>query len=204
MAAGVRRIPIEGTGIRVVERPLMVQRAVMTGASDLPVPSGGRPRKKFRGRRRHFRRVMQQAAAFSLHTSPDNWWSYWHQHVDWAGRGNLGARHRHHYLLALALIFKRIASASHRIATPFQLFILLDGDDAGQDAVYLHSPNPNSDFPLVLSTSGAVSDRTRGYLQTVLPEFEVAAWQLARDDESRNPSVAVFACGVGVVPDSER
>lgn len=99
---------------------------------------------------------MQQAAAFSLDTNPDSWWSYWHQHVDWAGRGNLRARHRHHYLLALALIFKRIASASHRIATPFQLFILLDGDDAGQDAVYLHSPNPQSDFPLVLSTSGAV------------------------------------------------
>lgn len=86
---------------------------------------------------------MREAGNFELHESP--WWNCWHYHADWEGWGNLRWTYRREGLRALALVFRRIAQTPP--AEPFQLWIYLDQSDAGQDAVYLLSPNPHSPFP---------------------------------------------------------
>lgn len=48
-------------------------------------------------------------------------------------------------------MFRTIAARSAQLHTPFQSWIFLSGLDAGYDATYLHSPNPNAqNFPLSL------------------------------------------------------
>ena len=77
--------------------------------------------------------MLRKASEFELHESP--WWNYWHYHADWEGWGNLRWTYRREGLRALALVFRRIAKKPP--AEPFQLWIWLNGTDAGQDAAYL-------------------------------------------------------------------
>jgi hypothetical protein len=107
------------------------------------------PRRAFREQRRYFRRVHRLAAAWSPVIEPAAWWQAWHYHADWPGWGNRRHRWRREHLRALCRVFRTIVDARDRFATPFQAWIQLDHDDAGQDATFLHTPNPHATpFPL--------------------------------------------------------
>jgi hypothetical protein len=106
------------------------------------------PRRKLRGKKRYFREVIQKAESFSISPQEGDWWEFWHYHADWPGWGNLGWKLRLEHLRALAIVFRRICHAKMQFSTPFQSWIHLDAEDAGCDAVFLHSPNKNRDsFP---------------------------------------------------------
>ena len=102
------------------------------------------PRKKFRGKRAYFRRVLATAESFQLRVTPDAWWDRWHYHADWPGYGNLGWKYRKQHLEALFMVFNHCAKAMKSYPHPFQLWFSLSGRDAGEDAVYLHTRNPNN------------------------------------------------------------
>ncbi|MCA9645191.1 MAG: hypothetical protein H6718_28790 [Polyangiaceae bacterium] len=107
------------------------------------------PRRKLRGKRAYFERVRRRANGLVIAPGPGQWWDLWHYHADWCGWGNRGWRWREPHLRALCRVFARIAASEAAFTTPFQIWILLDGSDAGQDATFLHTPNPNAaNFPL--------------------------------------------------------
>jgi hypothetical protein len=105
------------------------------------------------------------------------WWDRWHYHADWEGWGNRGWGVRCAHIRALATVLKRIASRSHDFDVPFQAWIFLSGVDAGHDATYLHTPNPNAqNFPLRLpelrfDSSAAAHVATK--LQSLVPGIRV-------------------------------
>jgi hypothetical protein len=79
----------------------------------------------------------------SIQPSSTTWWDLWHYHPDRYGFGNLRWRFRREYVRAIGAVFGTIVHARNQFHTPFQAFIALYCVDAGQDAVYLHTPNPN-------------------------------------------------------------
>jgi hypothetical protein len=106
------------------------------------------PRRKFRGKRRYFRRVLSHAREFRLEVDGDAWWDYWHYHADWPGWGNRCWKYRKFHLEALSVVFQHCAQAFRQYPNPFQLWIFICGGDAGHDGVFVHTPNPNrDDFP---------------------------------------------------------
>lgn len=108
------------------------------------------PRRKFRGKRGYFRRVLLQASRFQLHVQDDAWWDNWHHHADWPGWGNASWKYRRKHLKALGIVFQRCVAALDHFSKPFQIWIFINGRDSGQDAVFIHSANPNGDnFPYV-------------------------------------------------------
>lgn len=110
-------------------------------------PRGGnRPgRRKIRGQKRYYRRIMQKAQEFVPGLAPDHRYDYWHYHADWPGYGNLSWKHRKTHLAAYCEVFKTFVRLTVDYALPFQLWLYLDVEDSGQDAVYFHTPNPNRD-----------------------------------------------------------
>lgn len=124
------------------------------------------PRRRFRGKKRHFRRVRSDANSFEIEPGPGEWWDLWHYHADWPGWGNLSWRYRREHIRALATVFNRIARSADKFTTPFQAWIYLSGSDAGQDATYLHTPNENN-TPFPTELTGEV---TWGH-QPLLPFF---------------------------------
>ena len=157
---------------------------------------------KLRGKRRYFERVQRKADSFVL--EPDLDWDYWHYHADWRGWGNFGWKYRGPHVQALCTVFRKICDARDRFSTPFQVWIVLDGEDAGLDATYLHGPNPRDTFPLVLPDAEWGTSAAAPLVQSFLPDLPLeSGWTrtLGEDDDGKpawHTSHWFYAPGVGV------
>ena len=79
------------------------------------------------------------------------WCDLWHQHFDMDGLGDTswGLRRLHISALMQALVRARHELQTQRL--PYQLFAYIDRDESGQDALYVHTENPNgTSFPCEL------------------------------------------------------
>jgi hypothetical protein len=126
----------------------------------------------------------------------------WHYHADWSGWGNRGWRHRRPHLVALCTVFRKICEAREQFATPFQAWVLVDGEDAGQDAVYIHTPNPNgTEFPIALADAEWGTSGLGSTLQSLLPGFdlEVGWTRSPNTDDEEGPAwrTAHWICARG-------
>lgn len=137
------------------------------------------PRGKVRGRRRYYRKLHRDAARFAI--KPHGWYDFMHWHVDWDGLGNLRWRERREHLTALLVTFRRLLAETADWPVPHQAWLQIDPFDGSQDAVYLHTANPNQDnFPAALP--GVVWDAD---IPERLCEFITEpGWQFGRLDES--------------------
>ena len=138
-----------------------------------------RPRGHFRGRRGYYRRLHREAATFAV--KPTGWYDYMHWHVDWTGLGNGRWKERREHLTALFTMFHRLLHATANWPTPHQAWLQIDAYDGSQDAVYLHTANPNSEnfpneFPGV-QWDVAIPERLRAFV--IGP-----SWQFGRLDQS--------------------
>lgn len=162
------------------------------------------PKKRLRGKGRYFRKVQRTAAQFEIHCPPGTWWDFWHYHADWPGWGNLSWMHRLEHIRALCTVFRKIAFASEQFEGAFQTWIMLDGDDAGQDATYLHTPNPNGEtFPLRLTDVQPGDAHLRKVFDQLLPEFRLHVVAQKAPDKGAGlskPQVTywIWATGIGL------
>ena len=160
------------------------------------------PRRKLRGKRRYFERVHRDAEAFQLSPKPQDWWDLWHYHADWFGWGNLGWRHRGPHLLALCRVFQKICDVREQFSTPFQTWIVIDDNNALDDATYLHTPNPNrTEFPIVLVGVEWGTSALQPMLGSFLPGYKLeVGWGRGADNTGSASHTAhwIYARGVGV------
>lgn len=101
---------------------------------------------KLRGNRRYYKKLDAWVKQFKFpKLSVDDWFDFSHQHVDWKGRGNQGMKHRRAHLQVLVQVFERTLESVSEWEKPCQIWIFVDERDSSQDAVFIHSANPNSE-----------------------------------------------------------
>jgi hypothetical protein len=106
--------------------------------------------KKFRGKRRYFRNLWRAVttAHFDLDFGNEGWFDLWHTHLDFFSVGNISLKVRREHIKAHLALYKNFLEKLDTLEKPYQSWIKLDGEDAGLEAVYIHTPNPNEDnFP---------------------------------------------------------
>ena len=159
------------------ERPSWFGR-IRVRHSDDPEFDQTRPAGRVRGRRGYYRALHREANSFSVRSS--GWYDYMHWHVDWQGLGNLRWRERREHLSALFTMFRRLLADVKHWDTAHQEWLQIDAFDGSQDAVYLHTPNPNGDnFPNEFAGvvwDAPVPDRLREFLTD-------SSWQFGRIDQ---------------------
>ncbi|MCP3943536.1 MAG: hypothetical protein GY710_18950 [Desulfobacteraceae bacterium] len=111
----------------------------------LPASKKHFPKKKFRGKKRYFKNLIDTANSFSPSLESDGWYDMWHYHADWKGYGNINWKFRLKHIEALCVIYQKFTSQLQNYDSPHQIWLYLNQDDAGQDAVFFHTPNPNED-----------------------------------------------------------
>lgn len=113
--------------------------------------------KKFRGKKRYFRNLWSKVTVEAtierydqdLDFGNESWFDIWHTHLDFFGIGNISLKLRKEHIKAHLALYRNILIKLDSLEKPYQSWILLNDQDAGLDAVYIHTPNPNSDnFPL--------------------------------------------------------
>jgi hypothetical protein len=105
--------------------------------------------KKLRGGKRYYRDLHEQAATFGLDLDSGRTYDLWHKQFDWHGHSRRGVCHRAEHLAALFVAFKRTLVETSASSVPAQVFVgLAPACHSEQDALYVHTPNPNgTPFP---------------------------------------------------------
>jgi hypothetical protein len=149
--------------------------------------------KKPRGVLRKARLILKQAESFAFRRefNSDVWSDYGHEHLDWDGLGNFSPEVRLITLEAHAKVFRAYSQHCLNLGKPFQLFLSLPIEDGGQDAVYFHTPNPQSSFPAEFSDVEWGVPELEKQFSRFLPEFQFVAGR-------RDFNFIVWAKGVGV------
>jgi hypothetical protein len=148
-------------------------------------------RPKARGALRQALRAAANPPACDRPLCPDDWFHFGHYHLDWNGVGDLAPRVRRIFLEGYARVFRHFALQAQRLGKPYQLWISLHVDDAGQDAVYLHTPNPHSAFPAeFVGVQWGLSELVAVFSKW-LPEFSLVGGRLDR-------TLFLYAVGYGV------
>jgi len=94
-----------------------------------------------------YNRLQADLARHMARFSGDGWFDLWHMHVDWRGEANESPEKRR---IELEVLFGLFRDLRQQMAArnDFQVWLVIEAGDASQDAVYLHTPNPNHDnFP---------------------------------------------------------
>ncbi len=143
--------------------------------------------KKFRGKRRYFRNLQkeQQLSAHPLDFSPDSWFDFWHVHLDFDGLGNSSLRIRTAHVRALLHLMNELDKALHTWGQPYQIWIELSRQDAGRDAIFVHSKNPNDDnFPCSVPSLEESVGPLPNYLQSIdLKYYQICSYERQDYDE---------------------
>lgn len=92
---------------------------------------------------------MKKELNLDFSGGPKSWFDLWHMHVDWDGKGNKDWGTRKEYLRQLLETFDQLKLKLKAYTHDFQLWIMIDENESGDDAVYIHTKNPNADnFPV--------------------------------------------------------
>ena len=86
--------------------------------------------------------------AFDWLLDEASWHDMWHTHADWRGDGNTSEEARQNFLGELFAIYEHILERTQNWRKPYQVWLVINEADSAEDAVYLHTQNPNRDnFP---------------------------------------------------------
>jgi hypothetical protein len=93
--------------------------------------------------RAYYRKLLKASRTFVVNLSAKQWCDLHHQHFDWDGKGNEGRLQRVRHLNAHLRALRRARLELQAQDKPFQLFAYIDLAASENDAVYIHTPNPN-------------------------------------------------------------
>ncbi len=83
--------------------------------------------------------------------SEQSWFDLYHLHIDDLGVGNSSWKARKQHLDALFELAKCVREKLIAYPKNYQFWIEVDESDSREDAIYIHTPNPNEDnFPIRL------------------------------------------------------
>jgi len=105
-------------------------------------------KKKTRDLKKQYRYIERQLKEFELDLSDNSWYNLWHTHLDWNGITNVSLKHRKNHILYYIRILDKIEKLTSDNKRDFQTWILIDGCSGNNDAIYFHSSNPHTEFPM--------------------------------------------------------
>lgn len=105
---------------------------------------------KTRGLRRDFRNLKNQRLPgfLDFSGSEQSWFNFYHLHIDNTGLGNRSWKARKQHLEALFDLAEKVEVALQQYPKEYQYWIEIDEKDSVEDAIYIHTQNPNgSTYP---------------------------------------------------------
>lgn len=97
----------------------------------------------------YYRQLRRKVRTFRVDLPKKKWCELWHDHFDWDGVGNHSAIDRNKHLAALFYAFRLAQRELAAQPIPYQVFLNISRQDSASDALYVHTPNPNStEFPI--------------------------------------------------------
>ncbi|AHM59273.1 hypothetical protein D770_05030 [Flammeovirgaceae bacterium 311] len=153
-----------------------------------------------RGLRRYYRNLNKTDALerIDFSGSPDSWFDLYHLHIDNFGLGNKSWKARKQHLDALFRLADKIEEKLACYPKHFQYWIQIDEMDSSEDAIYVHSENPNSNnFPIKLDIDGQTECKSLTLLD-YLKQKNYYMVKIRLSDAKGNESITFFLYKAGL------
>lgn len=122
-------------------------------------------------------------SAYDFDSHLGSWFDMWHTHLDWNGSSTDDVSARQSHFLQTIQTFDTFCGKMEQRGKPYQAWILVDLSDSSEDAIYIHSPDPQGDSPfpfrIPLVEQSADSDNPvstffmeRGFAWYLQPDFD--------------------------------
>lgn len=143
--------------------------------------------KKFRGKRRYFHNLRKAELVENqgIDFGEDDWFDYWHTHLDWFGYGNTSLKMRKQHIQSFLKLMANLEVELEQRGKPYQLWLQLSTNDAGEDAVYIHTENPNADnFPYIYTGPTKKIEQLPNFLEGIIDEqaYEIICYEVEANE----------------------
>ena len=126
--------------------------------------------KKAIAKKKHYRFLSRQIKNFKIHS--EGWYNQWHMHLDWSGLSNkskeLRQKHIQYYLDLLDEAEKQINDNFK-----FQIWICIFDEDGTNDAIYIHTKNPHTDFPCKFNNFEWIDNLPEKYIPLDISKYKI-------------------------------
>ena len=145
--------------------------------------------RKHRGLKRYYKNLLIEnkfdKATWLNFDNSETWFDNWHLHFDNKGFGNNSFKRRRPHLDKLFRHFDILVDRTKNLKTDFQLYTVLLDFDSSNDALFLHTPNPNnSQFPFKISNLTLKSTLTNKQLNDYINNLEGFEKLYGKTDEA--------------------
>lgn len=121
-----------------------------------------------------------------------DWSNLAHIHLDWKGYGDYSPEARKMFLAEYASRYRNCARYFKARGGRFQLWLMIHPHDSGADALYFHTENPHTDFPVVFPDFAWKKQR-RHLFSDFLPELD-----MEEGHSEEGYAVAYYTPGIGL------
>jgi len=101
--------------------------------------------------KKHYRGIERDIRNFNIDLSSENWYNGWHHHLDFNGFSDISYKHRKIHMSYYLKLLNKIEILTKDCTKEFQTWIFIDGEWGGYDAIFIHTQNPHSDFPMIIN-----------------------------------------------------
>lgn len=125
--------------------------------------------KKIRGVSRHYRKIEKRISTQHFHFDEESWYNHWHIHLDWKGITVASGKHRRSHIKKYLEIIDAIDQQARGTGIDFQTWICIDPELGSSDAIYIHTKNPYSEYPIQPSNmewSNQIPELLQGLIST--------------------------------------
>ena len=103
----------------------------------------------------YYRSLWRKARQFRVDMSAKQWCDLWHAHFDWDGKGDESWLDRRKHVRVLLHALARARRELKSFGGPYQLFATVHPASSADDAIYVHTENPNG-TPFPCEHTGAI------------------------------------------------
>ncbi|WP_266204153.1 hypothetical protein [Pontibacter kalidii] len=156
---------------------------------------------KRRGLRRYFRNLKNQTLPefIDFSGSEQSWFDFFHLHIDNIGLGNRSWKARKQHLDALFDLAGMVETKLQHYPKDYQYWIEIDEKDSVEDAIYIHTQNPNgSTFPFRLNFDNEAEVRNPVLLEYLkIKEYQIEKKKLIDADGKIGITYFLYKGGIG-------
>lgn len=122
----------------------------------------------------------------------NNWFDFFHQHIDNRDSNNKSWKSRKQHLDALFCLADKYEKQLIKLNRQFQFWININDSDSKDDAIYIHTENPNnSEFPIKVKSIPDLKSKNEN-LEKYLKEKNYRISRFKTFDENGKESINYY------------
>jgi len=117
------------------------------------VASRALPMRRRNDERKYWKAIWRKARRMAINLPDKKWCDYWHTHFDFESSGMRSRCEHRRHIRPLMRAFARVQCELASQSMPYQVYACIFPSDSGSDALYVHTPNPQTEFPVAFDES---------------------------------------------------